>query len=132
MTRQPFGHVLIHQKRSQNVKTIALKVVKMKTLNDIFLTQKQSHALCVLTGMTATFLSKQLLPHTCNIPHQTAASSHMQHSSPNSCFLTHATFLTKQLLPHTCNIPQQKATSSHMQHSSPNSCFLTHETFLSK
>jgi hypothetical protein len=56
----------------------------------------------------------------------------MQHSSPSSCFLTHATFLTTEPLLHTCNIPQQIATSSHMQHSSANSCFLTHATFLSK
>jgi hypothetical protein len=58
MTHQPFGHVLIHQKWTQNVKTTAIKWVIMKTLDDVFLKQKQSHALCVLTGMTATFLTK--------------------------------------------------------------------------
>jgi hypothetical protein len=119
MTRQPFGHVLIHQKQTQDVKTIALKLMKMKTLDDVFLTQKES---CTVS----------LDWHDCNIPQQMATSSHTQHSSPNSYFLTHAIFLTKQLLPHTCNIPHQIATSSYMQHSSANSCFLTHATFLSK
>jgi hypothetical protein len=42
----------------RNVKTIALKWVTMKTRDDVFLTQKQSHAQCMLTGMTATFLTK--------------------------------------------------------------------------